>query len=89
MTAEAVLCSESIMACMANIHSFVLMDCRQMKEFGDTSEEVAVSQSRNAKKDQDKAQPTVLPNKPYSRSIMLENIRLPVLNCLSVIHEYW
>lgn len=86
MNVEPVLLSESIMACMANIHSFVLMDCRQMKEFGDTSEEVAVSQSRNAKKDQDK---TVLPNKPYSRSIMLENIRLPVLNGLSVIYEYW
>ncbi len=72
-----VLCSESVMACMANIHSFVLMDCRQMKEFGDTSEELAVSQTRGAKKDQDKAaQPVVVPNKPYSRSILLENSRL-------------
>ena len=71
------------MACMANIHSFILMDCRQMKEYGDTNEEVAITQVKVNKKDQTKSQQTsIVPNRPYSRSILLENIRFAINSLL-------
>ena len=37
---------ESIVTCMANIHSFVLHDCRQTKWAGDTAEEITLTQVR-------------------------------------------
>ncbi len=62
---------------MANIHSFVLSDCRQTRWAGDMSDEVTLTQTKlvDKKKDQLKSTQVTLPNKPYSKSILLENIR--------------
>ena len=62
---------------MANIHSFMLSDNNQIKWAGDTNKEIAFTQIRKKKKkkEQIKVQHLKLPNKPYSRTIMLDNIR--------------
>ena len=65
------------MSVMANVHSFVLQDCRQTKWAGDTSEEVTLTQVKvhEKKKDQLKHTTVKMPNRPYSKAIMLENIK--------------
>lgn len=65
------------MTCMANIHSFALQDCRQTKWAGDTNDEITVTQVKinDKKKDQLKVTSQKMPNRPYSKAIMLENIR--------------
>ena len=62
---------------MANIHSYVLSDCRQNKWAGDTSDEIQLTQVKvhEKKKDQLKITQLQLPNRPYSKSIMMENIK--------------
>ena len=59
------------MAVMANIHSFVLQDCRQSKWAGDTSEELTLNEVKmnEKKKEQFKIQPRTMPNRPYSKAI--------------------
>jgi hypothetical protein len=65
------------MAIMANIHSFVLQDCRQSKWAGDTSEELTLNEVKinEKKKELLKVQPRTMPNRPYSKAIMLESIK--------------
>ena len=62
---------------MANIHSYLLAECRQNKWAGDTSPEVQLTQVRvhEKKKDQLKQQVLTLPNRPYSKTVMMENIK--------------
>ena len=74
---EPLCFSEKMISCMAGIHSFVLEECRQNKWAGDTSDEVTLMQVKvhEKKKDQLKTTPLKLPNRPYSKSIMLENIK--------------
>ena len=69
--------SENVMTIMANVHSFVLQDCRQSKWAGDTSEEISLSEVKinEKKKEQLKIQSRKMPNRPYSKAIMLENIK--------------
>ena len=66
-----------MIACMANIHSYVLEECRQNKWAGDTSEEVQLTQFKlqDKKKDVYKSSVVTLPNRPHSKTIMLENIK--------------
>ena len=44
MSGENEQLMEAVVTCMANIHSFVLHDCRQTKWAGDTSDEITVTQ---------------------------------------------
>ena len=69
--------SDKIIACMANIHSYVLEECRQNKWAGDTSEEVQLTQFKlqDKKKETLKSSVVTMPNRPHSKSIMLENIK--------------
>lgn len=69
------------MAIIANIHSFVLQDCRQVKWVGDTSPEITLNEIKvnEKKKDQLKTQSRTLPNRPYSKALMLENIKCVLL----------
>lgn len=63
---------------MSNIHSFVLTDCRQTKWAGDTSDDLQLTQVKVHEKKKDQLKTTVLrlPNRPYSKAIMMENIKL-------------
>ena len=62
---------------MANIHIYVLSDCRQIKWAGDVSEELTISQIKQHEKKRDvlKTNTQKYPNRPYSKTIMLENIK--------------
>ena len=77
-TASSGACfSESVVSCMANIHSYVLSDCRQTKWAGDTSEELTITQIKQHEKKRDilKTNTQKYPNRPYSKVIMMENIK--------------
>ena len=70
-------CSDSVVSCIANIHSYVLADCRQTRWVGDTSDEVTLTQFKQHEKKRDIVKSTThtLPNRPYTKNIMLENIK--------------
>ncbi|XP_035829673.1 dynein heavy chain 5, axonemal isoform X2 [Aplysia californica] len=69
---------ESITTSLANIHSFVLRDCKQMPWAGDLSAEISLTTIKvhEKKKDQLKIQTVSVPNLPYSKVILQERIRL-------------
>ena len=69
--------SESVTTVMANIHKFVLLDCRQMPWAGEQTEEVTLTQVKvnEKKKDQMKVQTLKLPNLLYSKGIILKQIK--------------
>ncbi|OWF37572.1 Dynein heavy chain 5, axonemal [Mizuhopecten yessoensis] len=68
---------ENVTVCLANIHSFVLRDCRQLPWAGDMTGEVTMNQLKihEKKKEQIKTQSITVPNHPYSKLIMLERIK--------------
>ncbi|KAL4232681.1 hypothetical protein ACF0H5_007369 [Mactra antiquata] len=70
--------SEHITTCLANIHSFVLRDCRQMPWAGDLNPEITLSsvKQHEKKKDQLKVTSNKVPNLPYSKVILHERIRI-------------
>ena len=65
------------MSCVANIHSYVLNECRQTKWAGTFDETISLTsvKTNDKKKDGLKSESLSLPNRPYSKAIMLENIR--------------
>ncbi|KAK3577475.1 hypothetical protein CHS0354_032326 [Potamilus streckersoni] len=69
---------DSITLCLANIHSFVLRDCRQMPWAGDLNPEITLSSitQHEKKKDQLKVSTVKVPNLPYSKVILHDRIRL-------------
>ncbi|CAL1527205.1 unnamed protein product [Lymnaea stagnalis] len=69
---------ESITTSLANIHSFVLRDCKQMPWAGDVSANISMTTIKvhEKKKDQLKYQTDNVPNLPYSKVILHERIRL-------------
>ena len=68
--------SDSVTSVMANIHSYVLSDCKQNKWAGDTAEELSLTEIKVIeKKNQLKTVQVKKPNRPYSKTLMLENIR--------------
>ncbi|KAI8520697.1 hypothetical protein Bbelb_004510 [Branchiostoma belcheri] len=68
---------DKLVTVMANIHSYVLQDCRQIPWAGNVEETVSLTMcKRDNKKDQYKTQIMELPNLPYSKSIMHERILL-------------
>ncbi|XP_059166583.1 dynein axonemal heavy chain 8-like [Physella acuta] len=69
---------ESITTSLANIHSFVLRDCKQMPWAGDVSTTISMTTIKvhEKKKDQLKYQTDNVPNIPYSKVILQERIRL-------------
>jgi hypothetical protein len=70
-------CSENITTCLANIHSFVLRDCRQLPWAGDLSPEITINKIKyhEKKKDQIKIEAVKVPNLPYSKTILHERIK--------------
>ncbi|XP_070190368.1 uncharacterized protein [Littorina saxatilis] len=68
---------DSITTCLANIHSFVLRDCKQLPWAGDLNPEVTLSTVKvhDKKKDQLKVQTVKVPNLPYSKTILSERIK--------------
>ncbi|GFN75495.1 dynein beta chain, ciliary [Plakobranchus ocellatus] len=70
--------NESITTSLANIHSFVLRDCKQMPWAGDVSTEITMTTVKvhEKKKDQLKVQTVSVPNLPYSKVILQERIKL-------------
>lgn len=61
---------------MADMHSFMLQECKQTKFAGDMAEQIQVSQSKPSDKKKDpKNQVVTIPNRPHSKAIMMENIR--------------
>ena len=73
----SLLSSEHITTCLANIHSYVLRDCRQMPWAGDLSPEITLSsvKQHEKKKEQLKVMNNKVPNLPYSKLILNERIR--------------
>ncbi|XP_053397319.1 dynein axonemal heavy chain 5-like isoform X6 [Mercenaria mercenaria] len=69
---------EHMTTCLANIHSFVLRDCRQMPWAGDLNPEITLSsvKQHEKKKEQLKVTSSKVPNLPYSKVILHERIRL-------------
>lgn len=63
--------------CLANIHSFLLRDCKQTIWAGDQSPEISLVQVsiNERKKEQIKLKPLKVPNLPYSKVMLLEQIR--------------
>ncbi|XP_076466964.1 uncharacterized protein LOC143298129 [Babylonia areolata] len=68
---------DSITTCLANIHSFVLRDCKQLPWAGDLNPEVTLSTVKvhDKKKDQLKVQTVKVPNLPYSKTILQERVK--------------
>lgn len=68
---------DSITTCLANIHSFVLRDCKQLPWAGDLNPETTLStvKAHDKKKDQLKVQTVKVPNLPYSKTILYERIK--------------
>ena len=62
---------------MANIHSFMLQECKQTRWVGLMADEVQINELKmvDKKKEQQKSQAVSVPNRPYAKSIMMENIR--------------
>ncbi|XP_052807484.1 dynein axonemal heavy chain 5-like isoform X7 [Mya arenaria] len=69
---------EHVTTCLANIHSFVLRDCRQMPWAGDLNPEISLTavKQHEKKKDQLKVSSSKVPNLPYSKVILHERIRV-------------
>lgn len=69
--------STSVTNCLANIHSFILRDCKQTIWAGDQSSEVQMVQVsiNERKKEQIKHKQLKVPNLPYSKLILLEQIK--------------
>ena len=82
-------CRDMVVSSMANIHSFALRDSNQIRWAGETSKEVPFTQIRqmDKKKEQIKIQQLKLSNNPYSKTIMLENIR-SFLTCVSSVKYF-
>ena len=70
-------CSENVTVCLANIHSFVLRDCRQLPWAGDPTGEITMNQIKvhEKKKDQLRHSTVTVPNHPYSKLILHERIK--------------
>ncbi|XP_055889444.1 dynein axonemal heavy chain 8-like isoform X3 [Biomphalaria glabrata] len=68
---------ESITTSLANIHSFVLRDCKQIPWAGDVNATVNMTSFKvnEKKKDQLKFSLATVPNLPYSKVILHERIR--------------
>ena len=64
-------------ACLANIHSFVLRDCKQTPWAGELSEQVHMTQVavNERRKELIRVKTLKLPNLPYSKLIMHEHIK--------------
>ncbi|XP_052089132.1 uncharacterized protein LOC127725852 isoform X10 [Mytilus californianus] len=77
LTEEFENLSESITTCLANIHSFVLRDCRQLPWAGDLSPEITINKIKvlEKKKEQFKVEAVKVPNLPYSKTILHERIK--------------
>ncbi|XP_023932047.1 dynein heavy chain 5, axonemal-like isoform X1 [Lingula anatina] len=71
--------SENLTTCLANIHSFGLRDCKQMPWAGNLAPEIAMVQVYLQEKKRGeqliKYKNVNLPNLPYAKSIMAEQIR--------------
>ncbi|KAF6026452.1 hypothetical protein EB796_015243 [Bugula neritina] len=69
--------STSVTNCLANIHSYILRDCKQTVWAGDQAAEVQMVQVsiNERKKEQIKYKQLKVPNLPYSKMILLEQIR--------------
>lgn len=69
--------ASSVTNCLANIHSFVLRDCKQTIWAGDQSPEVTMIQVsiNERKKEQIKTKTLKVPNLPYSKIMLLEQIK--------------
>ncbi len=67
-----------VIECATEMHTCMLRDqCRQLPFVGDWNEEITLMDVKlvDKKKDVMKATPTKLPNRPYSKSILLEHLR--------------
>lgn len=66
-----------VACCMARIHDFILEDCYQLGSAGFGGKEIVLNNVRvlEKKKDQMKITASKLPNRPYTKSIVLEHIR--------------
>lgn len=71
------VCSNSVTLTLANVHSFILRDCKQTVWAGDQSTEVSMVQVsiNERKKEQIKHKQLKVPNLPYSKMMLLEQIR--------------
>ncbi|CAK8694917.1 unnamed protein product [Clavelina lepadiformis] len=70
---------EALTMAIANMHSLTLRDCKQTSWAGETNETVSVTAtSLQTKKDKEsiKVEKMEMPNLPYSKSILLERIKL-------------
>lgn len=72
-----VLFSGSVTNSLANIHSYILRDCHQTSWAGEQSAEVSMIQVsiNERKKEQIKHKQIKVPNLPYSKLMLLEQIR--------------
>ncbi|KAK6187606.1 hypothetical protein SNE40_005595 [Patella caerulea] len=70
--------STSVTACLANIHSYVLKDCKQMPWAGELGSTIDINTFKvnDKKKDQLKLTTVKVPNLPYSKIILQERIKL-------------
>ncbi|XP_074662754.1 uncharacterized protein LOC141915202 [Tubulanus polymorphus] len=68
---------ESVINCMANIHNFILTESKQIPWAGDASEEIMMTNIRvqDKRKDLIKSTSIKVPNLPYSKTMVLENIK--------------
>ena len=69
--------SDKVVNCLANIHSLVLEHCDQALFTGDTREEIDMMlvKPHEKKKDQLRTVTEKMKNRPYSKAILLENIK--------------
>ena len=68
---------DSVATCLANVHSFVLRDCKQVPWAGDMTPDVTLSIGvmNERRKEQLKMEVVKVPNLPYGKSILQERIR--------------
>ncbi|ESO89151.1 hypothetical protein LOTGIDRAFT_229063 [Lottia gigantea] len=78
LTEEFENLSVGVTSCLANIHSFVLRDCKQMPWAGELGPDINMTMFRvnEKKKDQLKLSTVKVPNLPYSKLILQERIKL-------------
>ncbi|CAH1799095.1 unnamed protein product [Owenia fusiformis] len=78
LTQDIEALGEHITTCLANIHSFILRDCKQMPWAGDLADEVSITQVKVIDKKKDILKTTNLKvrNMPYSKHMLLEHIKL-------------
>ncbi|XP_077977225.1 dynein axonemal heavy chain 8-like isoform X3 [Glandiceps talaboti] len=68
---------ESLMSCLAEIHCFVLKDCKQIPWAGNTEDSITMTSVKIVgKKEVIKVIPNEVPNLPYTKAIMNEHIKL-------------